>query len=108
MNDAKCFSLGERQFLELAFSRIGFRLAVRRARQLIVRMYRAGGPLAQAIISARRAHELHCANREEEKKKTVPRRYETWRLAPKKVGTPYHERHPIRNSISLAAQSRSG
>ena len=72
MNDAKCFSLGERQFLELAFSRIGFRLAVRRARQLIVRMYRADGPLAQAIISARRAHELHCANREEEKKKTVP------------------------------------
>ena len=31
MNDAKCFSLGERQFLELAFSRVGFRLAVRRA-----------------------------------------------------------------------------
>src|SRR6185437_11146664 len=36
-------------------------------------MYRAGGPLAQAIISARRAHELHRANREEKKKKTLPK-----------------------------------
>ena len=72
MNDAKCFSLSERQLFELAFSWVGFRLAVRRARLLIVRMYRAGGPLAQAIISERRAHELHRANGEEEKKKTVP------------------------------------
>ena len=65
MNDPKCFSLSQGQFFELAFSWIGFRLAVWRAWQLIVRMYRAGGPLAQAIIGTRRAHELHCANREE-------------------------------------------
>ncbi len=73
MNDPKSFSLSQGQFFELAFSWIGFRLAVWRAWQLIVRMYRAGGPLAQAIIGARRAHELHRANREEKKKKTLPK-----------------------------------
>ena len=45
MNDAQRFPLGERQRFEFAFSLIGFRLAVRRPRQLIVSMNRSGGPL---------------------------------------------------------------
>jgi len=60
MNDAKCFPLGERQFLSL----IIFHLAVRRTRQLILGVNGAGGPLVQAIIRARRAYELHRAQRE--------------------------------------------
>lgn len=49
MDDAKCFSLGERQLFEFT-ALIGFRLAVRRARQLIMRGHGTDGSLAQAII----------------------------------------------------------
>ena len=86
MNDAKRFTLSERQFLEFARSLIGFRLAVRRAGQLIVGMNRVGGPLAQAIIGARRAYELHRAQREQENKHTVPEVTEHDALPQRKSG----------------------
>ena len=72
MHDAKRFPLSEGQFLKFAFSLIGFRLAVRRTRQLVVDMDRGGGPLAQAIIDARRACDLHCTQGKQEEKDTVP------------------------------------
>lgn len=65
MDDAKGFSLGERQFLEFAFALIGFRLTVGCAGELIVRVKRAGGPLAKTIIRKRRAQELHSADRQQ-------------------------------------------
>jgi hypothetical protein len=46
MNDAKSFSLGKREFFQLALSLVGLGLAVRRTWQLILGMNRAGGPLA--------------------------------------------------------------
>lgn len=72
MDDAKGFSLGERQFLEFAFALIGFRLTVGCAGELIVRVKRAGGPLAKTIIRKRRAQELHRADREQKEKRSVP------------------------------------
>lgn len=76
MNDAKCFSLREGQLFEftlaLTFSLIGFRLAVSRARQLIMRFHGAAGPMSQAIIGVRRAHGLHRAQGEQKEKQTVP------------------------------------
>ena len=72
MDDAKGFSLGERQFLEFAFPLIGFRLTVGCAGELIVRVKRAGGPLAKTIIRKRRAQELHRADREQKEKQPVP------------------------------------
>ena len=65
MDDAKGFSLGERQLLKLAFALIGFRLTVGCAGELILRVKRAGGPLAKAIIRIRRAQELHRTEREQ-------------------------------------------
>ena len=72
MDDAKGFSLGERQFLEFALALIGFRLTVGCTGELIVRLKRAGGPLAKTIIRKRRAQELHCADREQKEKQPVP------------------------------------
>ena len=72
MDDAKGFSLGERQFLDLAFALIGFRLTVGCAGELIVRLKRAGRPLAKAIIRIGRAQELHRADREQKEKQPVP------------------------------------
>ena len=69
MNDAKCVSLGECKLFR--FSLIRFRLAVRSARELIVRMKRAGKPLVREIIGKGRAHELHGAQRNKEEKHTV-------------------------------------
>lgn len=69
MNDAKCVSLGECKLFR--FSLIRFRLAVRSARELIVRMKRAGGPLVREFIGSGRAHELHGAQRNKEEKHTV-------------------------------------
>lgn len=72
MDDAKGFSLGERQFLEFAFTLIRFSLTVGCAGELIVRLKRAGGPLTQAITRIGRAQELHRADREQEEKQPVP------------------------------------
>jgi hypothetical protein len=72
VDDAKCLSLGERQFLEFAFALIGFRLAVRCAGELIVSLEGAGGPLAKAIIQIRRAQKLHRADREQQEKQPRP------------------------------------
>lgn len=83
MHDAKGFSLGERQFLEFAFDLIGFSLAVRGARQLILRVNR-GGALLQAILRICRAQELHRAYGEKEEKKTVPEATDHDALPPKK------------------------
>jgi hypothetical protein len=83
MDDTKGFPLGERQFLEFAFDLIGFSLAVRGARQLILCVNR-GGPLPQAILGIRRAQELHRAYGEKKEKKTVPESTDHDALPPKK------------------------
>ena len=72
MDDAKGFPLGERQFLEFAFTLIRFSLTVGRAGELIVRLKRVGGPLTQAITRICRTQELHRADREQEEKQPVP------------------------------------
>ena len=66
MNDAKCFSLGEGQFLEFSFALIGFRLPVGRARQLIMRFEGVGGPLAEPVIGSGHCEKLRRHHREEE------------------------------------------
>ena len=44
VDDAQAFPLGKRRFFQFIFSLIRF-LAVRRAGQLVMDMYRIGGPL---------------------------------------------------------------
>ena len=71
MDNAKGFPLGERQFLEFAFTLIRFSLTLGCAGELIVRLKRAGGPLTQAITWICRAQELHRADCEQEEKQPV-------------------------------------
>lgn len=97
MYDAERFPLGERQFFKFAFSLIGFRLAVRRTRQLVVGMDRVGGPLVQAIIGARRAYELHHAQSEQEEKHTAPDGTDHHHCPQREVGQPYHDERPLCN-----------
>jgi hypothetical protein len=66
MNDAKSFSLGEGQFLELPFALIGFGLAVRCAGQLVMGFERDGGPLAQPIIGTGRRQKLQREDRKQQ------------------------------------------
>jgi hypothetical protein len=72
MDDTKGLSLGKRQLLEFAFALIGFRLAVRRAGQLVVRVKGAGGPLVKTIARIRRAQKLHRADREQNEEQLMP------------------------------------
>jgi hypothetical protein len=73
MDDAKRFSLGEREFLEFAAL---IRLSVSCARHLLVRLQRVAGPLAGALIGPRCAEELHGADDKKEKKHTLTERTE--------------------------------
>jgi hypothetical protein len=68
MIGAECVILAEGQFVKFAFSVV--RLAVRCSGEWILRM-RAGAALRKAIVGIGCAHELHCANREKEKKNAV-------------------------------------
>ena len=72
VDDTKGLSLGQRQFLEFAFALIGFRLAVRCAGQLIVRLKRAGGPMSKTIVLVCRAQELHRADGEQHEEQPMP------------------------------------
>jgi len=63
MDDAKRLSLGEHEFLKFAAL---IRLSVSCTRHLLVRLQRASGPLARALISPRGAEELHCADEKKE------------------------------------------
>ena len=72
MNDTKGLSLGERKFLEFAFTLIGFRLAVRCAGQLIVRLKGVGGALSKTIVRIRRAQELHRADGKQNEEQFMP------------------------------------
>ncbi|HWC51663.1 MAG TPA: hypothetical protein VG453_08245 [Nitrospira sp.] len=66
MIGAECVILAEGQLVKFAFSVV--RLAVRCSREWILRMRAA---LGKAIARIGCAHELHCANREKEKKNAV-------------------------------------
>lgn len=125
MDDPKRLALGERQFFEFAFALIAFRLAVGRPGELVMGVdRRGGGPLALALIEARRAHELDGADREEKQKKTVSKgtdhdalpltkwRHRTMRYAPSAI--PFclpasHEPKPLtgRNIFKHPTRSHS-
>jgi hypothetical protein len=107
-NDAEGFPLGGRQFIEFALSLIGLRLAVKRAGQLVLGMDWVGGPLALAIIGARRAYELHHAQGEQEEKYTVPDGTTHHRLPPDKSGPTVPWRAPALQIASFSVLASGG
>ena len=100
MNNWQAVSLGQGQFQRVfPFTAIRFRLVALSTRVRIMCVGRGGGPLAKAIIGARRSHNLEGANREKEEKQNKFRgTYHGYRIS-QKSASPYHDEYHIRNCL---------